>query len=46
MGIDEFDPISQPKVIKSAKKIKELPEDKQIIIEAYDTVRDREQDGK
>ena len=36
MGIEEFDPISQPKVIRSLEGIKKLPKDKQVIIEARD----------
>ena len=36
MGIAEFYPISQPKRLKSAKKLKELPENKKLVLEAGD----------
>ena len=36
MGIEEFYPISQPKRLKSAKKLKELPENKKLVLEAGD----------
>lgn len=34
MGIEKFDPISQPKMIRSAKKLRELPQDKVLVLEA------------
>lgn len=37
MGIEEFDPISQPKRLKSAKELRALPEDKKLVLEARDT---------
>ena len=38
MGIDEFDPISQPKKLKSAAKLRKLED--VIVIEAANTVRE------
>ena len=40
MGIEEFDPISQPKKLKSAKKLKELQENKKLVLEAVPTERE------
>ncbi len=39
MGIEKFDPISPPKGLKSAKKLKELPENKKLVLEAVPTKR-------
>lgn len=43
MGIDEFDPISQPKRLKSAAKLRELPDGEKLILEAADTKRRAEE---
>ena len=40
MGIEEFDPISPPKILKSAKNFKELPENKKLVLEAVPTERE------
>ena len=41
MGIEEFDPISRPKKLKSAKKLEEeLPENKKLVLEAVPTERE------
>ena len=37
MGIEEFYPISRPKILKSAQKLRELPEDQKLILNAEDT---------
>jgi len=34
MGIEEFDPISQPKIIRSKAGIKALSDEKKLVIEA------------
>lgn len=36
MGIEEFYPISQPKRLKSAEKIRALPDNKKLVLEARD----------
>ena len=36
MGIEEFYPISRPKILKSAAKIEALPEDKKLGLQAGD----------
>ena len=36
MGIEEFYPISRPKILKSPAKIKALPEDKKLVLQAGD----------
>lgn len=36
MGIEEFYPISQPKKLKSAAKLRALPEEKKLVLEAGD----------
>ena len=40
MGIEKFYPISQPKELKSAKKFKELPKNKILVLEAVPTKRE------
>lgn len=44
MDIEYFDPISDPKTIKSAKKIKELPDDKKIVLDAVDNKRTKKEE--
>ena len=36
MGIEEFDPISRPKILQSAAKLRKLSDDKIIVINAED----------
>lgn len=37
MGIEEFYPMSQPKLLKSAEKLRALPEDKKLVLDAGTT---------
>ena len=38
MGIEQFDPISEPKIIRSKAGIKALPDDKKIVITAENNI--------
>ena len=42
MGIEEFDPISQPKRLKSATELRKLPADKKLVIPAITTKKEKE----
>ena len=42
MGIEEFDPISQPKRLKSAAKLRALPENKKLVLDAVTTEKVKE----
>lgn len=42
MGIEEFDPISQPKRLKGAAKLRALPEDKKLVLDAVTTEKVKE----
>ena len=41
-GIEEFDPISQPKRLKSATELRKLPADKKLVIPAITTKKEKE----
>lgn len=43
MGIEEFDPISQPKKLKSAEKLRMLPENKKLVLDAITTEKIKEE---
>ena len=42
MGIEEFDPISQPKRIKGAEELEKLPESQKIVLIAEPTKKEKE----
>ena len=42
MGIEEFNPISQPKRLKSAAKLRALPENKKLVLDAGTTEKVKE----
>ena len=46
MGIEEFDPISQPKRLKSAAKLRALPKNKKLVLDAVTTEKVKEIEEK
>ncbi len=47
MGIEEFYPISEPKKLKSVEKMRALPENKKLVLEARDNKeKEVEQEGR